>query len=146
MRVLRRAMAFVPQGRCDRSQARSAWDSATQRSRPVRARSDSRERAHRFDDRRDQISNTTTRPTFSTRNNPRMSGIAMPDRTVPSGTTYILRAEALIKFPGPVGQRGDFIHTPVFGKCPNSRVRRDALPTSSTSQHAPRWLVGQVRP
>jgi hypothetical protein len=28
-------MAFVPEGRCDRSLARSAWDSATQKSRPV---------------------------------------------------------------------------------------------------------------
>ena len=27
--------AFVPEGRCDRSLARSAWDSATQKSRPV---------------------------------------------------------------------------------------------------------------
>ena len=29
------AMAFVPEGRCDRSLARSAWDSTTQNSRPV---------------------------------------------------------------------------------------------------------------
>src|ERR1700722_17710922 len=28
-------MAFVPEGRCDRSLARSAWESATQKSRPV---------------------------------------------------------------------------------------------------------------
>jgi hypothetical protein len=28
-------MAFVPEGRCDRSLARSAWASATQKSRPV---------------------------------------------------------------------------------------------------------------
>jgi hypothetical protein len=28
-------MAFVPEGRCDRSLARSAWDSATQKSRPL---------------------------------------------------------------------------------------------------------------
>jgi hypothetical protein len=28
-------MAFVPEGRCDRSLARSAWDSAAQKSRPV---------------------------------------------------------------------------------------------------------------
>jgi hypothetical protein len=28
-------VAFVPEGRCDRSLARSAWDSATQKSRPV---------------------------------------------------------------------------------------------------------------
>ena len=28
-------MGFVPEGRCDRSLARSAWDSATQKSRPV---------------------------------------------------------------------------------------------------------------
>jgi hypothetical protein len=28
-------MAFVPEGPCDRSLARSAWDSATQESRPV---------------------------------------------------------------------------------------------------------------
>src|SRR5580692_10555152 len=28
-------MAFVPEGRCDRSLARSAWGSATQKSRPV---------------------------------------------------------------------------------------------------------------
>src|SRR5580698_10649673 len=28
-------MAFVPEGRCDRSLARSAWDIATQKSRPV---------------------------------------------------------------------------------------------------------------
>jgi hypothetical protein len=28
-------MAFVPEGRCDRSLARSAWDRATQKSRPA---------------------------------------------------------------------------------------------------------------
>jgi hypothetical protein len=28
-------MAFVPEGRCDRSLARSAWDSVTPKSRPV---------------------------------------------------------------------------------------------------------------
>jgi hypothetical protein len=28
-------MAFVPEGRCDRSLARSAWDRATQKSRPI---------------------------------------------------------------------------------------------------------------
>jgi hypothetical protein len=32
---MRWAMAFVPEGRRDRSLARSAWDSVTQKSRPV---------------------------------------------------------------------------------------------------------------
>ena len=40
----------VPEGRCDRSLARSAWDSATPKEPSRRVRSDSCRYAHRFDD------------------------------------------------------------------------------------------------
>jgi hypothetical protein len=40
----------VPEGRCDRSLARSAWDSATPKEPSRRVRCDSRRCAHRFDD------------------------------------------------------------------------------------------------
>jgi hypothetical protein len=60
-------MAFVPEGRRDRSLARSAWDCATKEpSRRARSEgdfisvdgTDSPRRAHRFDDWSDEISNT----------------------------------------------------------------------------------------
>jgi hypothetical protein len=35
MRIFERRMAFVPEGQADRSLARSAWDDATPKSRPV---------------------------------------------------------------------------------------------------------------
>jgi hypothetical protein len=41
---------LVPEGRSDRSLARSAWDSATSKEPSRRVRSDSRRYAHRFDD------------------------------------------------------------------------------------------------
>src|SRR3984893_15732930 len=47
-----------PEGRCDRSLARSAWDSATPKEPSRRVRCDSRRCAHRFDDWSDEISNT----------------------------------------------------------------------------------------
>jgi hypothetical protein len=40
----------VPEGRCDRSLARSAWDSAIPKEPSRRVRCDSRRFAHRFDD------------------------------------------------------------------------------------------------
>src|ERR1700730_765691 len=48
----------VPEGRCDRSLARSAWDSATPKEPSRRVRCDSRRFGHRFDDWSDEISNS----------------------------------------------------------------------------------------
>src|SRR5271165_2545367 len=50
----------VPEGRCDRSLARSAWDSATPKEPSRRVRCDSCRCAHQFDDWRDEISNAKT--------------------------------------------------------------------------------------
>src|SRR5271165_1848129 len=50
----------VPEGRCDRSLARSAWDSATPKEPSRRVRCDSCRCAHRFDDWSDGILNTKT--------------------------------------------------------------------------------------
>src|SRR6476659_3479198 len=107
-------MAFVPEGRCDRSLARSAWDQRHPEEQPSRrVRYDSRRPAHRFDDWSDEILNT--RRTSSTRNTPGFScarsyrtlrdgslGGRFPrhfvpgyDHTVP-GTKYILSAEAFV--------------------------------------------------
>src|SRR5271166_1751938 len=50
----------VPEGRCDRSLARSAWDSATPKEPSRRVRCDSCRCAHRFDDWSDGILNAKT--------------------------------------------------------------------------------------
>src|SRR6202162_2819910 len=54
----------VPEGRCDRSLARSAWDSATPKEPSRRVRCDSRRFGHRFDDWSDEISNSKTEKRF----------------------------------------------------------------------------------
>src|ERR1700736_445514 len=54
------ALRNVPEGRCDRSRARSAWDSATPKEPSRRVRCDSLRCAHRFDDWSDEISSTKT--------------------------------------------------------------------------------------
>mgnify|MGYP003623046068 CR=1 FL=1 len=89
MRGLRWRMAFVPEGQADRSQARSAWDNATPKSRPVgygviRAgvRADSMIGVTKFQIRR------LKKFTLSV-------GLAAPDHTVPYGT--VLSRDA---FPG----------------------------------------------
>src|ERR1700722_14462141 len=53
-------MAFVPEGRCDRSLARSAWESATPKEPSRRVRSDSCRCADRFDDWSDAIPKAKT--------------------------------------------------------------------------------------
>jgi hypothetical protein len=53
--LLRRRCRCVPEGRCDRSLARSAWNSVTPKEPSRRARSDSCRCAHRFDDWNDEI-------------------------------------------------------------------------------------------
>jgi hypothetical protein len=53
-----RRMAFVPEGRCDRSLARSAWDSATPEEPSRRVRCDSCRCEHRSDDWRDETGRT----------------------------------------------------------------------------------------
>ena len=83
-------MAFVPEGRCDRSLARSAWDSATQKSRPVgygliRAGVRTGTRSYR-----------TLRDGSLGGRFPRHF-VPGYDHAVPLGLNYILRAEALIK-------------------------------------------------
>src|ERR1700719_2166447 len=55
----------VPEGRCDRSLARSAWGSATPKEPSRRVRCDSRRDAHRFDKWSDEISNAKTCPAKS---------------------------------------------------------------------------------
>ena len=77
-------MAFVPEGRCDRSLARSAWESTTQRDRPVgygmiRAglRTDSMIGAKKF----------FIRGTHLRREIP--LGLAAPDHTAPFGTVSL---------------------------------------------------------
>jgi hypothetical protein len=113
MRVLRGATASVPEGRCDRSLARSAWDSATQKSRPVgygliragvRTNSMIGVTKFEYDD---------TAHIFEG-NTPEKSGIAMPDHTVPYGTVLSVGA-----FPGTSCQATimlrDEIHSPRRG-------------------------------
>ena len=80
-------MAFVPEGRCDRSLARSAWDSATQKCRPVgygviRAglRTDSMIGETKF---RIRKTETETRRKCGREI---ALGLAAPDHTVPYGT------------------------------------------------------------
>jgi hypothetical protein len=53
-------MYFVPEGQHDRSQARSAWDSATPKEPSRRVRYDSCTCAHRFEDWREEISNAVS--------------------------------------------------------------------------------------
>jgi hypothetical protein len=54
----------VPEGRCDRSLARSAWDSTIPKEPSRRVRCDSRRFGHRFDDWSDEIWNTKTEKKF----------------------------------------------------------------------------------
>src|ERR1700736_1255632 len=58
------ALRNVPEGRCDRSRARSAWDSATPKEPSRRVRCDSLRCAHRFDDWSDEISSTKTKKIY----------------------------------------------------------------------------------
>jgi hypothetical protein len=81
MRVFDGRMAFVPEGQADRSLARSAWDNATPKSRPVgygliRAgvlRADSMIGVTKFQIRRPKTLTLSV-------------GLAAPDHTVPYGT------------------------------------------------------------
>jgi hypothetical protein len=110
------AKSNVPEGRCDRSLARSAWDNANPKSRPVgygmiRARC-----GHRFD-----MAHISTRiPEY-------LCKLAAPDHAVPYGTVHLRDT-----FPGtsclatigvvPTG-RGPTRGLGSF-KCPNFRVKR----------------------
>src|SRR6202161_3096140 len=76
------AMPSVPEGRSDRSQARSAWDSAPSKEPSRRVRSDSRRYAHRFDDRSEPSLKNTAH--LSTQNTSGRG--SAPDHTVPYGT------------------------------------------------------------
>jgi len=89
MRVFDGRMAFVPEGQADRSQARTAWDNATPKRRPVGygvigagVRADWMIGATKFQIRRLKTLTLSV-------------GIAAPDHTVPYGT--VLRRVA---FPG----------------------------------------------
>jgi hypothetical protein len=98
-------MYFVPEGQHDRSQARCAWDSATQKSRPVGY---GLIRAGLRTDSMIGAANLHTRDTFR-RKIP--LGLTAPDHTVPYGT--VLSVDA---FPGTSCQAtiilslGDEIH------------------------------------
>ncbi len=70
-----------PEGRCDRSLARSAWDQRHPEEPSRRVRYDPRRPAHRFDDWNDEI---LIRGTHLRREIP--LGLAVPDHTVPYGT------------------------------------------------------------
>jgi hypothetical protein len=94
-------MYFVREGQHDRSLARSAWKSVTQKSRPVgygliRAgvRTDFDLECRNFECEVYSLPYETRR-TSSTRNTSGMSGIATPDHTVPYGTVLLVGA-----FPG----------------------------------------------
>ena len=89
MRVFDGRMAFVPEGQADRSLARSAWDDATPKSRPVGygvigagVRADSMIGLTKFQIRRLKTFTLSV-------------GLAAPDHTVPYGT--VLSRDA---FPG----------------------------------------------
>ena len=112
--MLDERMAFVPEGRCDRSLARSAWDSATQKSRPVEygliragLRTDStigvtkfEYAAHFFDEKYLRVSCArsyrTLRDDSLGRGCPRHF-VPGYYHAVPPGTRYILRSDALFK-------------------------------------------------
>ena len=102
-------MYFVPEGQPDRSQARSAWDSATPKEPSRRVRYNSCRCAHRFEDWREEISNAVSVSKIEIIPK-RIGGIldpvrhlvtllpvgsAAPDHTVPYGT--VLSRDA---FPG----------------------------------------------
>jgi hypothetical protein len=108
----------VPEGRCDRSQARSAWESATPKEPSRRVRCDSRRCAHRFDDyfwpTRQFLSMANTFWCLKTRRRFRREiplGLAAPDQTVPYGT--VLSRDA---FPGTSCQAT--IGVVPTGRCP----------------------------